>query len=240
MRRVLSAAAQRGLSADARVTRATAGNLPKPADGRTLWVSYTSPSVLRWRLTKLAQQVNEALEAHEPFDSSSALPSLVIPRGYEVRKGYWFLRFPEPQFLGEVQQTLHGTNFETSCGTLTGRLRVDRGSEPRDLRCMLDQPRKAPDPVAEWLRARFSAHGQVEDIKLARTLCNWDGGMAFVRFATADHAEEALEALDGTPSVTPGCNMYLDFALQRPIYQLHPHPDEDPYAVRPVPPKRIQ
>ena len=54
---------------------------------------------------------------------------------------------------------------------------------------------------------------------------NWDGGIAFVRFANPDDADAALEALDGTPSLVTGCNMYVDFAYEerrggRPLVDL--------------------
>ena len=54
--------------------------------------------------------------------------------------------------------------------------------------------------------------GQVVSVQTPTLACNWDPGITFVTFATPQHAEAALEALDGTPSCVPGCNMYVDFA----------------------------
>ena len=43
------------------------------------------------------------------------------------------------------------------------------------------------------------------------------GRYTFVTFSSPDHAEAALEALDGTPSCVPGCDMYVDFAELKDI-----------------------
>ena len=194
-----------------------------------LWISYTDPALVRRRLTKLAQQVMA-----EHVDEAVQL-SLQIPRGERVRDGYWFMRFEDESTALHVKQTIDGQPFETSCGTLHGVLQADIGLEAKHVRCMLNIPVQDPDPVAEWLRARFAVHGAVERVQLHRRRCNWDGGMGFILFQTPEDAEQALEALDGTPGPTPGCNMYLDYKVERPLYEVRPTPNDDPYDVAPVP-----
>lgn len=216
------------------VTRATSGNLPQPASDVELWVSYTAPAELRRRLTSLAQQVMlQHVEASDNF------PSLQIPRGDRVRDGFWFMRFDQADAAERMVEKLDGMPFTTACGTLAGDLSVDFGDQVGHVRCMLTIPREEPNPVAEWLHARFSVHGAVERVRLPRRKCNWDSGLAFVVFRTPQDAEQALEALDGTPGPTPGCNMFLDYAVRKPLYRIRPHPDVDPYDAPPVPKREV-
>ena len=208
------------------------------ANDRQLWVSYTDPAILRRRLIGLAQQVCE--QCVEPLIDEAVLPSLIVPKNPETqRKGFWFMRFEELAHADQVQKELLDKPFTSYCGSMEGKLHVAAGIKPGDLRFMLDSPVLDPDPVVEWLRARFSVHGDIESIQRPPSKCNWDGGLAFITFATADDAEEALEALDGTPSLTPGCNMFIDYALvkQRPLYEIRPHPDADPYDTPAIPKK---
>jgi hypothetical protein len=197
------------LAARSRLVRqcglATGGN-PEEC---TLWVSYADPASLRRRLVGVAQQVRELLVARP-------LPELVLPLGNRVRQGFWFMRFETPELLSAAQ-TLHGTAFASDCGTLSGRLQLDAGLQPLDLRAVLNLPTRSPDPIEEWLRAKFGAHGLVERVRLPRLRNQWDQGLAFVHFADVEAAEAALEALDGTPSLVPGCNLFIDIAAPRPL-----------------------
>jgi hypothetical protein len=186
---------------------------PKPASDRELWVSYTDPATLRRRLVGLAQQVRASIE-EEP------LPTIVMPDEKRVRHGFWFLRFKNLHLLGGAMRELQGQTFSSNCGSIQGVLQLDEGSKALDLRAMLNVPILKPDPIEQWLRARFAVHGTIDEVRLPRLGNNWDGGLAFVRFQHSEDAEAALEALDGTPSPVTGCNMHIDYALARPLMEL--------------------
>ena len=109
-------------------------------------------------------------------------------------------------------QTLQDRPFSTECGSLSGPLQVDDGSKQNHLRLMLNLDAAHVRRVEEWMEQKFGEHGQVVSVQTPTLACNWDPGITFVTFATPQHAEAALEALDGTPSCVPGCNMYVDFA----------------------------
>ena len=215
-------------------SRVTRGSVPQPASEQELYVSYTAPAELRRRLTSLAQQVMLADAV-----AGAPLPSLRIPRADRVRDGFWFMHFADAATAERTIDRLDGKPFATACGTLAGELQVDHGDHTGHVRCMLNIPKVEPCPVREWLHARFSVHGDVEHVLLPRRKCNWDSGLAFVQFRTPDDADQALEALDGTPGPTPGCNMYLDYAVRRSLYELRPHPDVDPYDAPPVPKREV-
>ena len=89
---------------------------------------------------------------------------------------------------------------------------------------LLNLPRLEPDPVAEWLRRRFAMHGTITSLALPRLRSNWDGGLAFIRFADPDEADAALEALDGTPSPISGCNMFIDYRIAKPLRTIAENP----------------
>lgn len=207
--------AARGLAT--RLTRSTNG-APRLAEESELWISYTDPATLRKRLVGLAQQVRARME--EPR------PELVVPHGNRVRHGFWFMRFRAEAEADEARDRLQGTSFESSCGTLRGSLRIDKGTKPLDVRAMLCCETQSPDPIENWLRVRFGEHGTVTSVRLPRLHHNWDGGMAFVRFADGEQAEAALQALDGTPSPIVGCNLFVDYAYTPPLYEVLPPPSD--------------
>lgn len=186
-------------------------------DTHTLWVSYTDIPTVRRRLVGVAQQVLGLLERSE----ITPLPELVIPPQRE-RHGFWFMKFPADQeaTLAEAQEELNGQPFRSHCGSIQGVVHVDAGTQPMHLRAMLMLEREGLDAVGDWLRAAFGRHGQIESVTIPRLKCNWDGGMAYVRFAHAEDAQRALEELDGTPSCVPGCNMYVDYARPKPLVEM--------------------
>ena len=192
-------------------------------DEHTLWVSYADTSTIRRQLVGLAQQVRARV-------GCDPLPEIVLPGNNRVRHGFWFMRFRETTHRATALASLHGAPFATSCGSLEGELQLDEGTRALDLRAMLNLPRREPDPIHEWLQNRFGVHGTITSIELPRVRNNWDAGLAFIRFAEAQAAEAALEALDGTPSPVSGCNMYLDFAIARPLRVLAPNPADAGYA----------
>ena len=177
-----------------------------------LWVSYTDPATVRKRLIHVAQQVRQML----PCD---ALPDLVLPHK-RVRHGFWFMRFENEAASNHALQSLNGANFSSECGSMQGTLQLDLGDRRLDVRAMLNAPRPSPDPVNEWLLSRFGPFGHIEAVRLPRLKNNWDSGFAFVKFTNPEDAEKALEALDGTPSLVPGCNIFVDHAFRKPLYEL--------------------
>ena len=193
------------------------------ADEHTLWVNYADTSTLRRQLVGLAQQVR-ARAGCDP------LPEIVLPSSSRVRHGFWFMRFRETTHRAAALASLHGAPFATSCGSLEGTLQLDEGTRELDLRAMLNLPQSKPDPIYAWLRSRFGVHGTITSIELPRVRNNWDTGLAFIRFAEVEAAEAALDALDGTPSPIAGCNMYLDFAVPKPLRVLAPNPADAGYA----------
>lgn len=198
----------------------------KRADPHELWVSYADPATLRRRLVGVAQQVRGLLTA-EP------LPELVLPAEPRMRHGFWFMRFAAEAQRRAAREALHGAPFRTECGSLEGTLQLDAGTRPLDLRAMLNVRTAQPDPVDAWLRRTFGAYGELVSVDLPRVANNWDGGLAFVRFADTDEAEAALVALDGTPSVVIGCNLFVDFAEAkgaRPLVNLVHGVADDPVA----------
>lgn len=222
-------AARRGLSSvteATRYTRATPGHTALVADEHELWVSYADPATLRRQLIGLAQQVRARVE-------SDPRPEIVLPVAARVRHGFWFLRFGDTGHRDSAVAALHGEPFETACGSLSGHLQLDEGTRPLDARVMLNLPRVEPDPVEQWLRRRFSVYGRIASLRLPRLGNGWDQGLAFVRFDDPDEAEAALEALDGTPSPIVGCNMYIDYAIAKPLRELAPNPADAGYARRP-------
>ena len=199
-------AASARLAAAHSLRRSFASSSSVVADPNVLRVSYADPATLRRRLVGVAQQVRSLLDAP---------PDLVLPHDERARHGFWFMRFADEKRLTAAQQALHGRPFETDCGSLCGTLQLDGGRRPLHLRAMLNVTPVAPDPVTHWLERTFGAHGALEEVSVPRLRNNWDGGLAFVRFADADEAEAALERLDGTPSLVTGCNLFVDYAYQR-------------------------
>lgn len=184
-------------------------------------MSYADPASLRRRLVGVAQQVRASL------DEGTPLPDIVLPKEERLRHGFWFLRFAEPALREHARQVLHGRPFTSQCGSISGELHVDNGSKPSDLRAFVNLPRLSPDPVEEWLRNTFGEFGAIDRVRLPRLKNNWDGGLGFVHFARAEDAEIALTTLDGTPSFVRGCNMYIDFAIPRPLTEIPTH-SQDP------------
>lgn len=189
-------------------------------DPSTLWVSYCDPATLRRRLVDVAQQVRALCD-------TSAPPDLVLPRDERMRHGFWFMRFEDEARLAAARQILHEAPFATDCGSLRGELQLDAAKKPLQLRAMLNVARVEPDPVTSWLERTFGAHGAVE-VSLPRLRNNWDGGMAFVKYAEPDAAEAALERLDGTPSLVTGCNLFVDHAYMRRLVSYRRSADAAP------------
>ena len=77
---------------------------------------------------------------------------------------------------------------------------------------------KVVSSVERWLATKFSEYGEVESVRIPRLKCNWDGGMGYVTFRRPEEAYQALRRLDGTPSCVAGCNMYIDFAAEKPLH----------------------
>lgn len=109
--------------------------------------------------------------------------------------------------------------FKSRCGSVEGTLQADRGRKPLDLRMMLQLQPTSVDSVKQWLHQTFSMHGPVDEVRVPRLQCNWDGGIAFVRFTSSRSAHKALRHLDGSPSCILGCNMYIDFAEETPLWR---------------------
>lgn len=186
-----------------------------PAQESTLWVSYTDPATLRRRLVGVAQQVRAELEK----GGMAPLPQLVLPAHNRVRHGFWFMKFEQKELMEEARAALHDRPFRTACGSMEGVLQLDVGSKPLNLRTILRLDETPTDRVRSWLGAKFSKHGAVDEVMIPRLACNWDGGIAYVRFESGEEAERALLALDGTPSCVAGCNMFIDYAQARPLVQ---------------------
>lgn len=202
----------------ARTLCALAGGQPpsRVADERTLWVSYTDPATIRKRLVAVAQQVRERLETLE----GQPLPLLIMPKQARVHHGFWFMRFDDAASRDAAHRLLHDSPFTSACGTLRGTLQVDEGTKPLDLRGMLNVEAREPDPIGSWLHRKFSPYGRIDLLRLPRLRNNWDYGFGYIHYAEADAAEAALDALDGTPSPVVGCNMYIDFATHKPLYEV--------------------
>ena len=180
-------------------------------------MSYADPATLRRQLVGVAQQVRSLVEC-------DPLPEIIMPQAQRVRHGFFFLRFREAAHRDAAIAALHGQPFSTSCGSFEGHLQLDAGTRPHDVRALLNLPRLEPDPVAEWLRRRFAMHGTITSLALPRLRSNWDGGLAFIRFADPDEADAALEALDGTPSPISGCNMFIDYRIAKPLRTIAENP----------------
>lgn len=197
-------------SSAARQTRATPGNQPLVADEQALWVSYADPASLRRQLVGVAQQVRECMDC-------DPLPDIIMPKADRVRHGFFFMHFQETTHRDAAIEALQGQAFQTACGSFAGTLQFDVGDRTLDARCMLNIPRIQPDPIEAWLRKRFGMYGTITSLALPRLRNNWDGGLAFIRFSHPDEADDALEALDGTPSPIAGCNMFIDYQVAKPL-----------------------
>lgn len=193
---------------------------PAPrVDGSALYVSYADAATLRRRLLGVAQQVRGKL-VREP------LPELVMPKGRRVRHGFWFMRFADAENLAAAKELLHGAKFESECKTMAGTLQVDEGTRPDglDVRAMLNMSPQSHELIEEWLHRRFKPYGPIEALRMPRLLNNWDSGFGFVHYSQPEHAEAALDALDGTVSPVPGCSMYVDYATHKPLAAVRPLP----------------
>ena len=180
------------------------------ADDSSLWVSYMDLATVRKRLVSVAQEVRHQLGKDGMPEAD--LPEIRLPQKNRVRHGFWFMEFKREALKLTAMQTLQDRPFSTECGSLSGPLQVDDGSKQNHLRLMLNLDDAHVRRVEEWMEQKFREHGQVVSVQTPTLACNWDPGITFVTFATPEHAEAALEALDGTPSCVPGCNMYVDFA----------------------------
>ena len=196
-----------------RFTRSTAGAPIRRASDRELWVSYADDATIRNRLVTVAQQVLEGVTSEPP-------PSLVIPE--RVRHGFWFMRFAQTAQRDDALQQLNGQPFTSNCGTLEGTLHVEHGKMESDLRAMLHVEAETVGRMREWVHDRFRKFGAIDDVRMPRGRSNWDSGMAWVRFQRYEDAEQALEALDGTAGPLHGCNMFIDFAVERKLVDLRP------------------
>ena len=188
---------------------------------RSLWVSYTDVYTIRRRVLGVAQRVREQLML--PTERS---PELILPRDERLRHGFWFMRFGNVEDALAVQKSLDGQRFQSECGSLEGLLQMDSGRRPLDVRVMLNVSRQSPDPVIEWLDGTFRPYGVIARIYLPRVKSNWDGGFGFVDYIHREDADAALNALDGRPSIVPGCRLFVDFAkaVDEPLVRLRPPP----------------
>ncbi len=191
-------------------TNAALSGTARGPDLNTLWVSYVDPATIRKRLVQVAQQVRLQLDSK---------PELVLPRAERTRHGFWFMRFGDEDELEAAQQLLNGQRFETKCGSLRGTLQLDAARRPLNLLSMLNVEHAEACPLAAWLEQTFGAFGAIDELRMPRLRNNWDSGHAFIRYADAASAEEALDRLDGTPSIVSGCNMFVDYAYPKPLVQ---------------------
>lgn len=191
-----------------------------------LWVSYADPATVRQRLAGLAQEVHSMLEQ----SGLHPLPRLILPPGARVRHGFWFMRFEKEAQQFAARRQLNGFPFASDCGTLTGTLAIDLASRELDLRGFLNADETAGQQVDGWLAHTFSQFGHIESVKVPRLVSNWDPGHGAIQFTRSEDALRALEALDGTPSCIPGCNLAVDFALKKPLAAFQ-HPGPQPQSL---------
>jgi len=178
------------------------------ASDSSLWVSYMDLATVRKRLVGVAQEVRFQLEK----EGMEPLPEIFIPQKNRVRHGFWFMAFEREALALSAKRSLQDRLFSTECGSLTGPLHVDDGERQNHLRLMLMLDESCVQKVEDWVRKQFGEHGEIVSVKTPTLRCRWDPGQTFVTFAAPEQAEAALEALDGSPSCVPGCNMYVDFA----------------------------
>jgi len=182
-----------------------------------LWVSYSDPQTARRRLVGVAQQVREQLAQSPTY--TAPLPELQLPREERLRHGFWFMRFQDVDGLHAAHAELNKQPFRSHCGSLEGVIQTDPGSKPLDLRAIVQLEPRALDAVQQWLASKFGEYGDVTKVRLPRLKCNWDGGLAFVHYRRPEEAYQALRNLDGTPSCVSGCNMFVDFAEEAPLWR---------------------
>merc|ERR1712183_950379 len=96
---------------------------------------------------------------------------------------------------------------------MSGTLRVSL-ERALDARCQLMLPPETSPDAEDWIARTFGAIGPIDVVVVPRAHSNWDPGEAYVRFTSSQHAAQAVELLDGTPSFMQGEDLTVE--LVRP------------------------
>ena len=89
-----------------------------------------------------------------------------------------------------------------------------------DLRAMLHVEAEI-GRLREWVHDRFRKFGAIDDVRMPRGRSNWDSGMAWVRSNAMRMRNKRLRR-STAQRVLHGCNMFIDFAVERKLVDLRP------------------